>query len=154
SPQTKVVLYQGGVGPSRNLEPVIRAMALVRGTALVIRGPGVETFGKGYLDLAERCGAGGRVFCLDAVPSGEGVRRAREADFGLWTLLSDVGLNFRLALPNKVFEYLAAGLPVLSADLPEVRALLDRYQCGLCFDPEDPRDIARVISQLAQDEPF
>lgn len=152
--QTRIVLYQGGVGPSRNLEPVIRAMALVEKTVLVIRGPGMEGYGPDYLRLAERSGSGGRVFCLPPVPSAEVVREAAAADFGLWTLLSNVGLNFKLALPNKVFEYLAAGIPLLAADLPEVRAIIDTYEVGLCFDPEDPASIASAIRTLAEDEPL
>src|SRR5262249_46283485 len=121
-----VVLYQGGLGPSRNLEPVIRALARVPRAVLVIRGPGIEHFAGAYLGLARECGCGGRVFCLPPVGSGEVVREARGADLGLYTVLG-VGLNFRYALPNKVFEYLAAGLPVLCADYPEVRRLVTGY---------------------------
>jgi glycosyltransferase involved in cell wall biosynthesis len=150
----RVVLYQGGVGPSRNLEPVIRAMAHVPEAALVIRGPAIEYFSEAYLKLAAESGATGRVFCLPAVPSARVVAEARAADMGLWTLLANVGLNFKYSLPNKVFEYLAAGLPLLGADLPEVRRLVDRYGLGLCFDPECPRSIADAINRLVLDDNF
>jgi glycosyltransferase involved in cell wall biosynthesis len=151
---TKIVLYQGGLGPSRNLEPVIRAMALVDGAVLVLRGPGIETYASEYLRLAENSGSAGKVFCLPPVPSSEVVPEARAADFGVWTLLSNVGLNFKLALPNKVFEYLAAGLPLVAADLPEVRRIIDTFQVGLCFDPEDPSSIAHAVRRLVEDEAF
>lgn len=144
-----IVLYQGGLGPSRNLEPVIRALAMVRHAVLVIRGPGMERFAPGYQRLAAGVGAADKLFCLPPVPSNAVVAEARSADLGLWTLLANVGLNFRLALPNKVFEYLAAGLPLLVADLPEVRRLIDNHGVGLCFDPEDPASIAAAIDQLA-----
>jgi glycosyltransferase involved in cell wall biosynthesis len=154
SPDTRILLYQGGVGPSRNLEPVIRAMALVPGAALVLRGPGMHLYGRHYLDLAAQAGCRSRVFCLPPVPSADVVVEARAADFGLWTLLSDVGLNFRLALPNKIFEYLAAGLPLLVADLPEARRIVQRYGVGLCFDPDDPAAIAAAVNRLADDTAF
>jgi glycosyltransferase involved in cell wall biosynthesis len=154
SPHQRVVLYQGGVGPSRNLEPVIRAMAHVPRGALVIRGPSVEAFSAGYLKLAADVGAGGRVFCLPAVPSARVVAEARAADIGLWTLLANVGLNFKYALPNKVFEYLAAGLPLLVADCPEVRRLVEQYGVGRCFDPDDPASIAAAINRFVQDDSF
>ncbi len=149
--ETRVLLYQGGVGPSRNLEPIIRAMAYVKNAVFVIRGPAIDAFGAGYKQLAEECGCGNRVFWLPPVPSSEVVLEARAADIGIWTLLSNVGLNFKLALPNKVFEYLAAGVPILVADLPEARKIVDRYQVGLAFDPEDPKAIAAVINRLADD---
>ncbi|HEV3262027.1 MAG TPA: glycosyltransferase [Gemmataceae bacterium] len=150
----RIVLYQGGLGPSRNLEPIIRAMPMVRDAVFVIRGPGHETYATDYLKLARAMGAGDKVFCLGPVPSAEVVAEARAADVGAWTLLSNVGLNFKLALPNKVFEYLAAGLPVLAADLPEVRKLVQGYQVGLCFDPESPTSIAGAINQLVGDRSF
>jgi glycosyltransferase involved in cell wall biosynthesis len=152
--QQPVVLYQGGVGPSRNLEPVVRAMALVPDAALVIRGPGVEQSAPAYMRLAAAVGCADRVFCLPAVPSARVVAEARSADLGLWTLLADVGLNFKYALPNKVFEYLAAGLPLLAADLPEVRRLVEEYGIGLCFDPDKPRSIAGAVNRFVQDEGF
>lgn len=148
-PDTRIVLYQGGVGPSRNLEPVIQAMAQVRNAALVIRGPGIREQQERYLKLARRAGANGRVFCLPPVSADRVVAEARAADMGLWTLLSNVGLNFRLALPNKLFEYLAAGVPVLGADLPEARKLIHGYQVGETFDPDDPNSIAAAIGRLA-----
>jgi glycosyltransferase involved in cell wall biosynthesis len=149
--ETRILLYQGGVGPSRNLEPIVRAMAYVKSAAFVIRGPAIDAFGAGYKKLAEECGCADRVFWLPPVPASDVVLEARAADLGIWTLLSNVGLNFKLALPNKVFEYLAAGVPILVADLPEARKIVDRYQVGLAFDPEDPRAIAAAINRLAED---
>ena len=70
---------------------------------------------------------------------------------GPWTLLANVGLNFKYSLPNKVFEYIAAGLPILAADLPEVRKIVDGYKIGVCFNPIDPDSIAASINQLADD---
>lgn len=152
--RTKIVLYQGGVGPSRNLEPIIRAMAHVERAVLVIRGPGIDLYGPNYLEVARSVGATGRVFCLPAVPSADVVREARAADVGIWSLLANVGLNFKLALPNKIFEYLMAGIPILAADLPEAARLVLGYQVGLCFDPEDPMSIAAAIRRMSEDDDF
>jgi glycosyltransferase involved in cell wall biosynthesis len=148
APEQKIVLYQGGMGPSRNLEPVIRAIAHAPRAVFVIRGPGHLAHAEKYYKLARSLGIEGRVFCLPPVPAARVVAEARAADAGLWTLLSNVGLNFKLALPNKVFEYLAAGIPLLVADLPEVRAIVDTYQVGLCFDPDDQMSIATCINRL------
>jgi glycosyltransferase involved in cell wall biosynthesis len=82
------------------------------------------------------------------------VEAASAGDIGLWTLLANVGLNFRYALGNKIFEYLAAGLPLLVADLPEARRLVEHYQVGLCFDPDSPASIAIAIKRMVEDDNF
>jgi glycosyltransferase involved in cell wall biosynthesis len=151
---TRIVLYQGGLGPSRNLEPVIKAMADVPGAVLVIRGPEHDVYGPAYQELARRVGVRERVYCLGPVPSDRVVEAARAGDLGLWTLLANVGLNFHYALGNKIFEYLAAGLPLLVADLPEARRLVQRYHVGLCFDPDSPASIAAAINRMVQDHGF
>jgi glycosyltransferase involved in cell wall biosynthesis len=150
---TLIILYQGGLGPSRNLEPVIKAMAEVPGAVLVIRGPGHEEYGQAYQELARRVGVGEQVHCVEPVLSTRIVEEARAGDIGLWTI-ANVGLNFRYTLANKIFEYLAAGLPLLVADLPEARRVVQRYRVGLCFDPDSPASIARAIAQMVHDHNF
>ena len=142
-----ILLYQGGVGPSRYLEPIIKAMADVPNGIFIIRGPGISSYRKEYEKLAHSFGIRERIFCLDPVPSNRVVIEAAGADAGIWTL-QNLCKNFRFALPNKIFEYLAAGLPVLVADYPEARKLVDGYGVGLCFDPDSPKSIAEAINEL------
>ena len=61
------------------------------------------------------------------------------------TLLEDTCENHRLALPNKAFEYIAAGLPVVASDLPELRRLVDQFGIGWTADPADPASIAAAL---------
>jgi glycosyltransferase involved in cell wall biosynthesis len=61
------------------------------------------------------------------------------------SLLEDTCENHRLALPNKLFEYLAADLPVVVSDLPEMSRLVGERGVGWTTDPGDPADIARVL---------
>jgi glycosyltransferase involved in cell wall biosynthesis len=129
-------------------------MVHVPGAVLVIRGPEHEVYGPAYHALARRVGVSERVYCVGPVPSARVVEAARAGDIGLWTLLANVGLNFHYALGNKIFEYLAAGLPLLVADLPEARRLVQRYQVGLCFDPDSPASIAAVINRMVHEHGF
>ena len=145
-----ILLYQGGIGPSRGLEPLLDAMGLVQHAVLVIRGPGIEHFEAEYLRRAEKAGAAGKVFCLPPVTSARCTIEARAADLGFWTLLP-ICKNFTYALPNKVFEYMTAGLPLVCAHHPEVARLIGDYDIGRCFDPENPRSIAQAIDELACD---
>jgi glycosyltransferase involved in cell wall biosynthesis len=68
---------------------------------------------------------------------------------GLVTLLPTA--SYRDALPVKMFEYMAAGIPVIASDFPRWRAIVDAAECGLCVDPRDPAAIAAAIDRLAGD---
>ncbi len=146
-----VLLWQGGTGPTRLIEPLIEALAFAPRCTLVIRGTSLDQFGEGYRTLAARIGASERLVLAPPVPSRDVVAAARGADAGVWTLPS-LCRNFTFALPNKIFEYMASGLPVLVAAHPEARRLVESHGFGLGFDPYDPRSIAAAINRLI-DEP-
>lgn len=142
------VIYQGGTGPTRLLEPVIESLALLPANLrLVIRGPSLDLFGDGYRAIAERAGVADRLILRDGVPSRDVVAAAKGADIGLWSL-PDLSKNFRFALPNKIFEYLAAGLPLAVANYPEAAHIVRTWNCGETFDPYSPTDIAAAIGRM------
>jgi glycosyltransferase involved in cell wall biosynthesis len=55
---------------------------------------------------------------------------------------------YMLAYPVKMFEYMAAGIPVIISDFPAWREFVETAQCGLLVDPLDPRDIAKAIEYI------
>ena len=148
---TFVLLWQGGTGPTRLIEPIIEALAYVPDCVFVIRGPSLDLFGPDYLALAQRVDVEGRVVLAPPVPSKDVVAAARGADAGIWTLPA-LCRNFTFALPNKIFEYLAADLPVLVAHYAEAKRLVEENAVGLTFDPYDPRSIAESINRMVQDK--
>jgi glycosyltransferase involved in cell wall biosynthesis len=58
--------------------------------------------------------------------------------------------DYQIALPNKFFEAVAAGVPLVGTQLPEVKALIERYDLGALCDPTDPASIARAIMQVLE----
>lgn len=146
-----LLLWQGGTGPTRLIEPIIEALAFAPGCIFAIRGPSLDLFGEGYRAIAEKAGAANRLILLDPVASRDVVAAARGADAGIWTL-PRLCRNFTYALPNKIFEYTASNLALLVADYPEARRMVETHQIGLTFDPYDPRSIAAAINRLI-DEP-
>lgn len=145
-----LLLWQGGTGPSRMIEPIIDALALAPRVTLVIRGPSLDLYGEGYRERAARAGAPERLKLLPPVPSADVVAAAAGADVGVWTL-PNISKNFYYALPNKIFEYLAAGLPLLVADFPEARKIAEGQQVGLCFDPYSPASIAAQLNRFVHE---
>jgi alpha-maltose-1-phosphate synthase len=149
-PDDFLLLWQGGTGPSRMLEPIIEALVELPEVTFVIRGPSLEVFGDGYRSLADRLGVGSQLVLMPPVLSADVVDAAYGADAGIWTL-PNLSKNFYYALPNKIFEYMAAGLPVLAADFPEARKMVGDNGIGLCFDPYDPSSIAACIRRLVEE---
>lgn len=142
-----LLLWQGGTGPTRLIEPIIAALEFAPACVFAIRGPSLDLFGEGYRAIAGKAGAGDRLILLDPVMSRDVVAAARGADAGIWTL-PRLCRNFTYALPNKIFEYTASNLALLVADYPEARRMVETHGIGLTFDPYDPRSIGAAINRL------
>jgi len=76
-----------------------------------------------------------------------------DADLGLILLQPDK-LNHRLALPNKLFEYIMARLPIVSGNIKDVKTIIDKYKNGLCCDERNPEDIAKAMKNLCNDAAY
>lgn len=81
----------------------------------------------------------------------EGVNRAMRDSFaGMVTLHPTI--NYMDSLPVKMFEYMAAGLPVIASNFPYWASIIEESRCGICVDPLDPKSIAKGINQLFEDK--
>ena len=60
--------------------------------------------------------------------------------------------NNRIGLPNKLFEYLACGLPVISSNLPEIKKIIEKNECGIILNSEEPKKIAKSIIDFFRDK--
>jgi len=143
------VLYHGIVAPGRGLEVCIQAVAQwPRNTTMSIRGPVKPGYLETLKNVAERAGVASRVSFLSPVPMTSLVPAAMEFDIGIFSLPSYSQHN-QYALPNKLFEYIGAGLCVCVSDLPEMRGIVNQYDVGRVFASETPEGIASTISQLS-----
>jgi len=143
-----LILYLGGVNPARNIESVIESLQYLPDECVfIIQGPGINVYGKDYVRLASSLGVQHRVFCLSGVGRNEVVAAAQSADCGV-LMLQNLCLNFYFYYPNKLFEYMLAGLPVGVSNFPTVSELVNTEQCGVTFDPHDPKDIASALRWL------
>lgn len=138
-----LVLHQGAVAPGRGCETLIRAVTELDGAHLLFLGAWGSYSGKLRL-LAAKQRLGDRVHFLRPAPLRTLLSYTAQADVGV-SLLEDSCENHRLALPNKLFEYLAAGLPVVVSDLPEMATLVRDRGVGWTADPADPKSVARAL---------
>ena len=149
--EAKMLLYLGGLQPTRGLEEAARSLkSLPEDHVLVLMGSEVLGFAGHLQKLAEDEGVADRVFIRPPVRPHEVVGVAAQADVGL-ILNHHVGLNNYLSLPNKIFESVAAGLPVVTSDFPDMAELVRTYDVGETCDPEDPGDVARAIRAVVSD---
>jgi glycosyltransferase involved in cell wall biosynthesis len=143
--KTPLVLHQGAAAPMRGCATLVRAIAQVPGAHLVFLGDDdVRGFNGELADLAAALGCGERVHFLASQPLDELLALTTDADVGV-TLLEDSCVNHQLALPNKLFEYIAAGLPVVASDLPEMGALVRERAIGWTVDPQDAGAVAAAL---------
>lgn len=148
APDRPIVLYLGGLMAGRGLETLVDAIALLDRPQLVLLGDGLMA-GPLTARAAAR-GIGHRVHLLPPVPPDEVVAVARSADVGVSPIPPSCD-NYRMSLPNKLFQYLAAGIPVVASDFPQVREVVEGSGGGVVADPNSPRAMAQAIASVLDD---
>jgi len=145
-----VFLYQGILGLHRGLEELVDAAAMLRGLPVRIALVGHDR-SRGVIPeyAAERMTADVLTF-HPPVPSEDLPGITASADCGL-LLFQGSCLNHTYSLPNKLFEYMMAGLPIVACDLPEISAVVRRHRCGVLVDAGDPASIADGMRRVAAD---
>lgn len=143
-----VVLYLGGLMGGRGLEQLVAALRIAASTQLVLLGQG--PLASALARRATDSGAGDRLHALAPVRSDEVIDYAASADIGVSPIVPSC-LNYRYSLPNKLFQYMAAGIPVVASDLPQVRDVVEGSRCGLVVDTTRPEVIAAAMERIAGD---
>jgi glycosyltransferase involved in cell wall biosynthesis len=149
-PETRVVLYQGGLLSDRGIEQGMEAILEVPDAVFAVMGVGSPTPAITALAASERMR--GRVRFVDPVPPDQLID---------WTASSDVMLmaiqptswNHRFTTPQKLWEAIAGGVPVVASDLPGMADVVRKLDCGVLVDPTDPMAIARGIRAIVDAPP-
>ncbi len=145
----RIVLMQGaGINIHRGSEEAIEAIEHVPNAILLIIGSG-DVIGE-LKKQAEQPSLKGKVMFLPKMPYPALMQYTRQADIGL-TLDKDTNINYRFSLPNKLFDYIHAGIPVLASRLPEISRIVEGYNIGLITGSHDPGEIAAKINQMLSD---
>lgn len=145
---TVLLLHQGQIQKDRGCLLLADAMRDVWGAVLVFLGGG--TLAPRLRQQVAAAGLTDRVRFFDPVPPDALLSITASADAGI-TLLADTCLNHRFALPNKLFEYLMAGLPVLASDLPEIRGVVAGHEVGLVVNPADRSALVKALQRMVDD---
>lgn len=140
-----VILYQGAINIGRGLELMIEAMTHLNQVLLVLVGEG--DISNELKDRVKSLALQDKVLFYNKLRPNVLKLLSPQADIGI-SLEEDMGLNYRYALPNKLFDYIHAKIPVVVSDLPEMKQLVEEYQVGEVLINRTPVELANVVANL------
>jgi glycosyltransferase involved in cell wall biosynthesis len=144
----KTILYQGVLNPGRGLKPMIKALKFIDDLDLIIIGYGkVEEELKAFV-VKEKMTE--RVHFLGRIARDKLFNYTKKATLGM-VLEEPLGLSFQYSLPNKLFDYIHAGIPIVAGNLPEISRIIKEHKVGVLVDDYQPKTIAKVIKNLLND---
>ena len=145
----KIIVLQGaGINIDRGAEEAVESMQYIENALLLIIGSG-DVLGilkncVSILKLEEK------VWFIPKMPFNQLIEYTKNADLGL-TLDKDTNINYRFSLPNKLFDYINSGTPIIASSLVEIKKIIDKYQIGSIIENHEPSSIAKSINQALFD---
>jgi glycosyltransferase involved in cell wall biosynthesis len=126
---SKVFIYIGIIGRGRGIEFLIEVFTRpnFKGSVVFL---GYGEYSQKIQDLSK---VHSNIYFHPAVPHKQVVTIAKSADFGI-CLIENVSLSDYYSLPNKLFEYIFAGIPVIASNFPDIKKIVTDYKVGICVD--------------------
>jgi glycosyltransferase involved in cell wall biosynthesis len=144
-PPGHLIIFQGTLNVKRGIQLLIDALAYTSSVNLLLIGKGNAfrslkkyTKSKPYRE---------KVIFAGKIPFEYLGYYTRLADIGV-SLEENIGFNFRYAAPNKLFDYIHAGVPVIVSDLPVMKQIVEQYDIGMCLAKRTPQALAGLITTM------
>ena len=144
-----LIIQGSGLNVQRGIEEAVLAMEKLPNAVLFLVGDGDVL--PALKKLVQDKQLQQKVRFVGRLPYAELMRYTAAADLGL-ALDKPLSLNYQLALPNKIFDYIQANTPILSSALIEIKQLLNAYDCGKVIDEVTPTQIANAVQSLMADK--
>ncbi len=144
-----ILIYQGVLLEGRGIALIIKALQHLENVKFLILGDG--DYRHHFENLTEELGIKNKVIFAGRIPQSELLNYTAGADLGL-AIIENLSKSYYYALPNKLFEYIASGVPVLVSDLPQMRNVVEKYDVGKIVTDLDEEKIAVKIRELIQEK--
>jgi len=138
-----IIITQGaGININRGIEELVEAMQYLNNVCLIIIGDGdvIPQLKKRVLELKLE----NSIIFKGRMPYNEMMQYTQHAKLGI-TIDKDTNTNYKYSLPNKLFDYIHAGIPILASKIIEVEKIIKKYQIGLFINNHEPTHIANQI---------
>lgn len=140
--EAPLYIYVGSLSEGRNIQFLINFFSNQRLRCIAFLGEGVL---KG--DIISCSGFNRNVFYLNSVEPSQVMQRISGADFGIH-LGEDRNLSYRYCLPNKLFEYIAAEIPVIVSQLPEMKQIIKEYDIGITVPLDNLKQFEKYLAEI------
>ncbi|MCX6170961.1 MAG: glycosyltransferase [Ignavibacteriales bacterium] len=142
-----ILLYQGVLLEGRGVQIIMRAMVNLPNTVLVILGDGEQK--NNFQKLSDELKISERIFYAGTINQKELINYTAGADVGL-SLIENISISYYHALPNKLFEYIMARLPVLCSDLPQMKKIVEGFNVGESVSAENENNIYLILRRWSE----
>ena len=142
--EKKTIIYQGAVNKDRGINLMIEAMCYVNAKLYIV---GEGDLLQDMRQYTHKLNLNNKIFFKGKVGFDELFEITQEADLGL-SFEADTCLSYRYSLPNKIFDYINAEVPILVSDLPEFRRIIKCYKVGQILKSRDVKSVAKQINSL------
>jgi glycosyltransferase involved in cell wall biosynthesis len=144
-----VVILQGtGINADRGGEELIEAISITDRVVLFVLGSGDQL--PLLKSKVSELGITEKVRFIPTLPWNEMMKYTKSADAGI-SPDKDTNLNYRFSLPNKLFDYISAGIPVIAGSLTEVKKIIEKNDCGIIIPEITSQEISNALIKLRDD---
>jgi glycosyltransferase involved in cell wall biosynthesis len=144
----KIILYQGVLLKGRGIEKVFSILDEIPIHVFVIAGGG--EYEDHYQKLAVQMNIDHQVFFLGKLTQDDLPKITASADVGI-SLIENLSISYYHALPNKLFEYIMAEVPVIVSNLPQMKEIVDKYDVGFAVNIDNKDELISTIKKLSED---
>ena len=148
----KILIIQGmGLNENRGAEEAVEMMQFLPGDFILYFVGSGNILNK-LKRMVDQLKLESKVIFVGALPYEEMMQYTRQSFLGLILEKIDISDEHRFSLPNKFFDYLHAGIPVLSSNAPEIRKIIEKYDVGDFIESFEPKEIAEKVISISKDE--